>query len=381
MEPTLSILIPSKNRYETLIPVVTALLHHLPSPRLQVVIEDNSTTNDIAALRELLASDSRIVYHHDPAPISIVENSTRAIEHSSGDYLCFIGDDDFVSPYILDAVDQLHESGLQCLMYPAAYYWWQSVVFAKETLFHRPGAFWLPKQRNGKTRVLSSSDELRKVLDSGGAAYMDLPRLYHGIVHRDALVAIKQATGTFLPGSSPDMAFSAALALVLNSYLTIDYPVTVFGASKNSGGGWTAARKHYGRIEDQAHLPKNILSRWDARLPRVWSEQIIYPQTIYEVMTAFGRGDSGVDFDALYASLLINEPHLFPLVWPLVKRHCTKAPKRIPRMLMFCLRKAAGKVRRAVRSRLGLSMPFDLMEFSAVDEAMRFMRDSVRLPR
>lgn len=378
MRPLLSIIIPTKNRYETLVPVVSAIVKHIESPELEIVVEDNSDAQAPRDLVNLLAYDRRIVYYRDERPKSIVDNTVCAIEHSSGEHLTFIGDDDFVSPYILDVTRQLAQSGLDCLIFPPARYWWSSVKFAKETRFHKPKAFWLPRGRSAQVTTLDSKEQLRQLLAMGGTIYNDMPRFYHGIVTRRALDGIKVSTGTYLPGSSPDMAYSVALAIGTNKYLHIDYPVTVFGASKNSGGGWTAERRHFGRIEDQAHLPRGILERWDPKVPRFWSELTIYPQTIHEVLTAYGRSQH-IAYDAFYAALLVNEPYMMRLVLPLLTRYCREDLARVPRVAAQLARKILGRLKRAVQSRSAL-MPYDLLEFETVCEAMDFMRDGLSRP-
>lgn len=368
----LSILIPTKNRYETLVPVVRQILDHLPAADIEIVIEDNSDQGGSAELGALLSSDKRIVYHHDPAPVSMVENTVRALEHSSGDYLCFIGDDDLVSPFIMDAVELMKVEGSRCLIYPPARYWWRSVHFAKETAYQRPGAYWLPTNRTATVTKMNPDREFARVLNRGGVAYLNLPRLYHGIVHRSALEDIKGATGSYLPGSSPDMAFSVALALVLDDYINVDYPVSVFGASRNSGGGMTAANKHHGRIEDQRHMPSNILDNWDDHLPRVWSEQIIYPQTIHEVTAAFGH-PGRVSYAPLYASLLVYEPHIFHHVWPRLADYCRGGMFRAIAVALQVLRKLAGRARVELRKRTGATSAVELHAFEDISDVMTFM--------
>ena len=44
--PLLSIVIPTKNRYECLIPVISAILSHVESSDFELIVHDNSTSND-----------------------------------------------------------------------------------------------------------------------------------------------------------------------------------------------------------------------------------------------------------------------------------------------------------------------------------------------
>lgn len=370
--PLLSLLIPTKNRYETLVPIVREIAGRVGDDRLEIVVCDNSSVRELEGIEQLADADPRISYHNVEGNISIVDNTERGIALCRGEYLCFIGDDDLVSPHIMGVVDWLKRQDGDCLIYPPARYWWSSVRFAKESRYQRPGVFWLPKDRDGGVERLDSATELDAVLARGGVGYMNLPRLYHGIASRRSVERILEKFGRSVPGSSPDMALSIALALTNERYLSIDYPVTVFGASRNSGGGLTAARQHHGRIEDQKHMPRDMIDNWDPRLPRIFSEQIIHPQTIHEVMSRAGRA-SGLSYPTLYGSLLAYEPHIFGHLWPILARRFVERPADLAPIVLKTALKVAGRVRTSIRSRTGAGMPFDLHAFPDVTAAMEFM--------
>ena len=374
MLPLLSILIPTKNRYDTLFEVVKVLSESISDNRLEIVISDDSTVDTPSERQRITELDTRVSYHYHGHDMSIVENVEKGISHCLGKYICFIGDDDIVSPHIMQIVEWLDAQGQDCLIYPPARYWWAGVKFAKESRYQTPGVFWLPTQRTGAVKHLSSITELASVRSRGGVAYLNLPRLYHGIASRRAVDKIVARFGRPVPGSSPDMALCMALAVTNEHYLSIDYPVTVFGASRNSGGGWTAARKHYGRIEDQKFLPRDILDNWDDRLPQIWSEQIIYPQTMHEVMSRLGQ-ESGVSFPMLFGSLIAYEPHIFRHLWPILVKYARQKPSHVPLVLFNTVLKLAGRARMSFKRRTGWGMPVDLHNFPDVAAAMRFMKD------
>lgn len=368
--PLLSILIPTKNRYRTLIPVVTEILTRIADPQLEIVICDNSDPRSLE-VDALVASDRRIRYLHSPEAISIVENTERGLAACNGEYLCFIGDDDLVSPHIMTIVRWLKGVGEDCLIYPPARYWWSDVVFAKESQFEHPGAFWLPRVGDTGVRRLSSKAELARVYKRGGVAYMDLPRLYHGIASRSAIERITQRFGRSVPGSSPDMALCIALAMTNESYISIGFPVSIFGASQNSGGGWTAAKKHHGRIADQKHLPGDILDNWNPKLPTIWTEQIIYPQTIHEVAKR-GSVEAPISYPTLYGSLLAYEPHIASELWPLIARHVARHPTDLPKIAVKTALKLAGRARVVLRNRTGFDAPYELRNFATVSDVMAY---------
>ena len=283
----LSVLIPTKNRYSTLFEVITLFVKYINEKNIEFIIQDNSDENREALFFFNERSDIRIKYFHTSDKLSIVDNTIKSIENSSGEFLIFIGDDDFISPKIMRFVNEMKEKNMDCLIYNPAYYWWGSLNFANKNHYFQPNAFWNPHNQNEIFEEKNANAELYAFLDSGAAFFSSLPKLYHGILRKNVLNKIKEITGTFLPGSSPDLAFSIAISLSINKYYYVNYPISVFGASNNSGGGWTVSKKHYGKIEDQAHLPKKCLENWSDKIPRIWSEKTIYAQTTIEVLKEF----------------------------------------------------------------------------------------------
>lgn len=369
----LSIVIPTKDRYETLIPVVNALLQTIQDDRVELVLQDNSAQpQEWATLSAALGHDPRVTYAHVGGALSIVANTVAAIQNSSGKFLIFIGDDDLVSPYVMHFVDWMEAHDCEAITYNAARYWWSTVKFDRETVYHRPGAFWLMQPFDATARRVDAASELRRILSIGGVNYGELPRFYHGIVSRAALERVRERAGTYVPGASPDMAFSAALALVMRDYLWVDYPISVFGAARNSGGGMTAAGRHYGKLEEQRHLPRETVEHWDPLLPRVWSELTIYPQTLREVGEKF-KEDLTIDYDVFYASALVTEPHIWPHVKGCVRRYYRAHPARLLKLAVLLLKKTAGRAKRAIRaSRRGM-MNCELHHFDQIGDAARFL--------
>ena len=317
----LSIIIPTKNRYECLIPVVSALLKHIKSEDIELVIQDNSDDNQEGLLFFENLGDQRVKYFYHQESLSIQENTIFAIDNTRGKYLIFVGDDDLVSPYIFDIVTFIDKKNIECLVFNAAYYWWNTVDFEKENHFHRKNALWLPIHQSLEFVERNTQDELEIMLQSGAGIFLRLPKFYHGIVRRDILDQIKVKTGTYLPGSSPDIAFSTALLLVLDKYYFVNFPLSVFGASKNSGGGMTARKQHYGKIEDQKFLPKNIVENWNPLIPRIWSEKTIYAQTVTEVLKIF-KSNLQFNYITFYGTMLAYEPYLVKFLIPSVRLYC-----------------------------------------------------------
>jgi hypothetical protein len=369
--PLLSILIPTKDRYETLIPMLTTTTRFVTDADVEFVVCDSSAEPE-PSIAALVSRDRRIRYLRTTDAGSIVENVERGLAACAGKYVCFIGDDDFVAPQIASFARWMDRNEEDCMIYPPARHWWGNVVFKRPARYQQPGAFWLPDARGGKVERKLSREEMQRVLAGGGVAYLDLPRLYHGIASKRAIEQIREKYGCYVPGPSPDMALCAALASVIDSYSSVEFPVTVFGASRASGGGRTAAGRHHGRIEDQAHLPKDILKRWNPDLPRIWSEQVIYPQTLHEV--AYREGSTAaLSLSTLYASLIVYEPHILRHLAPNLWRYVRARPLAAAGLIKNILLKAAGRMRVWFRSHTGAGLPFELYILADGHEVMTLL--------
>jgi glycosyltransferase involved in cell wall biosynthesis len=340
-EIKLSIIIPTKNRYECLIPVLKALLKFIPSDDFEIIVQDNTTNN--ALMEEFLieTDDSRIKYFYKRESISITENTADAVANSTGKYITFIGDDDLVSPYIINITRLMEERNICCLIYKPAYYWWNTVEFANPSEFNQKCALWMINNISIETKEMDAKKELQFVLNSGAVSYFNLPRLYHGIVKRDILEKIKDITGTYLPGGCPDISFAVSLALVVDNYHYMHYPVTIFGASKNSGAGLGASNAHFKKLEEADFVSPSTIANWDNRVPLVWSAHTWYLNSTLEVLKAF-YSNLTVNFFAFYGSMMAYERNLNEYYAPVIQRYCKLNKFNYLKIFVVCLKKKIG---------------------------------------
>lgn len=345
----ISILIPTKNRYTTLIPVINSIIANTSFENFEIVVQDNSDENDDFLDFFEKNPNDKIKYFYKKESIPISDNTELAISNSSGEYLVFIGDDDFISPAIFDITQTLKEKDISCLMFECGYYWWDTVLFSKENHYNRPQNLWIPNNPSMDLIKMSCQVELQKTLEKGAISYYSLPRFYHGIVRKSLLDKIKEKTGKALIGSCPDISFAVSLSLVTDKYYYMNYPVTIFGASKNSGGGWTARKSHFGKLEDMKFLRHETVKNWDTDIPRIWSQRTIYPQTTKEVLSAFDKNND-INYIPLYTAMLIYETYLFKYIYPKVISYCNKSPKRYVYFFTSLFKKVGGNLIKRLRT-------------------------------
>lgn len=304
MSYLLSIIIPSKDRYSTLFPVVEFLCD-IDKVNLEVVIQDNSLNNEEAVKFFSDLDKDNVKYYYSNKDLSVIDNSDLAVTNASGKYICFIGDDDGVMPYIIDVVKWMDDNKIDALRGVKPFYTWPGLKSAFLTL-DTSGVLKYPKFKNSSFHV-DTQKSLKQVLEMGGTDLLMLPCLYHGIVLRQTLNQIYEKTGSYFPGPSPDMANAVALSLYAKKYYYLNIPVVVSGKCIASTGGQGILHKHISKIEDVKHLPKDTKNNWPEVIPKYWTGPTIWSASVISALEKCGHVDKikKMNFSYLYAKLYI----------------------------------------------------------------------------
>lgn len=313
----LSIVIPTKNRYEQLFIVVRAILKNIERQDYEIVINDNSDDNHQALSFVEVINDKRISYYYTTEKLSQSGNSNDALSKAKGNFVLFIGDDDIVSPYIMDAVDLMESQSIACLSYSIGVYYWANITVLVQSNIAKPGLLLLHQPLSCKPYIRYSSVELDRVLSSGGGSIRQMPRVYHGLIHRSVLDKMKEVNGTYAVGSCPDMNLAVTLTQLIESYYFIDYPLSLSGVSSNSAAGLDARKSHCASLEqmiDNGMLPVSVLEQWNPLLPKVWTIPTIYPQALYEALKKFNTAKH-INYTQMYASFFRNEQWAREIGW------------------------------------------------------------------
>jgi hypothetical protein len=254
---------------------------------------------------------NRITYSHTQDKLTVAENTDRSICLANGEYITVIGDDDFVNPNILKIVNKVKESAIKVLNYTPANYYWPSVEFNKHVRFNFPSSLQIPTNSSiTRLKKFDSHTELQKVFDCGCVSMLDLPKVYHGLVHRDVLIDVKNKFGQIVCGSSPDMALAVAVSTTIDEYFHMNYPLTITGVSKSSAAGMGAALKHNNTLDKVPWLRDDILDVWNPKLPKFWQGYTIWCQSVYEVLSVIGDDHKKINYKALYSKSYIMRDHI-----------------------------------------------------------------------
>ena len=311
----LSIVVPTKNRYPYLFKLME-VIESFHSSDIELVIQDNNEDNSpILDYFKTYGKKDYVVYDWHKESLPIYLNSDYAVRNSSGEYVCYIGDDDGVSKYIIDCCKWMQENKIEAVYPRGYYYYWPDAHISER---YKGSIKW--SELDTKMVVRDSRQELNKLLSDGITTDGILPRLYHGIVRRNALDCIWEKCGSYFPGASPDIANGVALSFVVGKFATIQFPICYSGASKHLGGG-AVAMKHHGTTDFKSlpFLPLNIEDNWYNRIPKVWTAPTIYCESAIESIRNMGHEDliDEIDFEKLYVYFVAHFNYFKSLAYSL----------------------------------------------------------------
>lgn len=305
----LSVIVPTKNRYCYLLPLID-LFASFKEPEVELVVQDNSDDNSeiLRYLTEKKIPNVKYCYCADR--LSQTDNSELAVQNASGKYVSYVGDDDFFSIRLLDYVREMDKRGIESAVFSCALYSWPGTQYKAHKFPNL--VIWSFRKRN---EFVDIHREWNKLLSNGAAFIGKLPQVYHGVVLKQTLLEAKDKTGSFFPGASPDIANAAALAAVCKTHLYCDVPFITSGKSPKSAAGLGVAHNHVGELGKIAQLPDNVADIWHSAIPRVWTVETIYAQSVYQTMSALGLNfDEAININRMYGYFLVFHPNYYSLL-------------------------------------------------------------------
>lgn len=309
LKPLLSILIATKNRIPYCIQVIETILK-FPDQDFELVVQDNSDSLELFDYVKGI-TDSRFVYNYSAPPFSSIDNFNKVISLSKGQYSCLIGDDDGINSDIFKIVRCASANNIDSIV-PSlkAIYWWPDATKNIKGKENYNGLLSIG-HLSSNIEFLSTDGEVEKLMKSGGQDYMNLnlPKLYHSVVKTKYLHSIKEKTGSFVGGLSPDIYISVALASFIKKIVRIDYPIVIPGICIASTSADSATKTNISKLEDAPHFRDRGEYFWAKQVPKFYSGVNIWADSSIASLT---------DMDQLK---LVNKFSIIDLVIVLLNRH------------------------------------------------------------
>jgi len=238
--PIISVVIPTRERAETLFHTLTTALSQ-QSQDYEVVISDNYSNDDTGEIVSQF-DDKRIRYFKTEKRLSMCDNYEFALSKCRGEYVVIIGDDDAVMPGRLDDLIVLLKGLAEPIihMWPLHIYDWPVEKKSAKIAYLAPVI---------TSSRLNLKEKACFVIAAGGWKYYELPSPYHSAIPIKILNEIREHTGRVFHSTQPDVFTAMAIPAFADFAINVGWTVTLNGRSSRSNGLGFVKRKARVNIE------------------------------------------------------------------------------------------------------------------------------------
>lgn len=263
-KPVFSLIIPTYNRADFLPLAIKSVLRQTFNDFELIVSNGGSTDNTAEVVAKL--GDKRVRYFESKERLSIGDNYQNGLNHATGEYITFLGDDDAFAPTMLERVKRVIDERRAKL-----------VVFRVSLYYHHDDVeLHSQKKVLSNTLVLSRNTgeitkfEKREAIENLFLHYQltekgqvnpkfIVPYLANAVYHHEIFSNLSRKREKLFATTPADMYLAAAVFFATDFYYCLDEPLHVWS---NWGGNSTASphrrgnklREHYEKLLDGATL-------------------------------------------------------------------------------------------------------------------------------
>jgi hypothetical protein len=228
-----TVIIPTRERPDTLLWALKTCVSQ-DYENLEIIVSDNFSQDNT---REVVESyhDSRIKYINPGKRLGMSTHWEFALEHVTGEYVNFIGDDDGMMPRaftrINEIINEFQCEGLGWDMTSFVYHWPNLNEKRLRDLLRI-------RLSNNQLKYLDRSDidKLLQDVKSSLTTYRDLPYIYSGTFSINKIREIISTSGRFFNSMTPDIYSGIVFGLELDTCVMSDTPYSIGGTSSHSNG-------------------------------------------------------------------------------------------------------------------------------------------------
>jgi glycosyltransferase involved in cell wall biosynthesis len=297
-QPFISVIIPTRERADTLKCAIASALDQ-ETDAFEVIVSDNCSQDNTKEVSQSF-SDRRLKYFNTGRRISMCDNWDFALDHATGRYVVFIGDDDAVLPGALDRFQALIEAN-SCPVYtwPKGVYDWP-ITGRKATVDVFP--------RASAPFELDLKRLARRSVRQGFWGYSRLPSVYHSAVAKHILDEIRESTGRVFHSTQPDLFTGFALPAFSSTATNLGFSVTVNGRSAKSNAAVATDEKGIENIQ------RFIKEYGDYQIhptlfPGVSKHANLFPDSLLVAMYLFPQlyGDMKFNYEGMWTLFCLNK--------------------------------------------------------------------------
>ena len=258
----MTVLIPTCERADVLQYSLATCLNQPDAGPVRFLVSDNcSRDHTQSVVDDAMKRDSRVESIRTSERLGMAEHWEWALKHVSDGWVCIIGDDDGLMPNALPTLRQAitRHPTLDAINWPHSCYIYPDD--RKPAVSGLLALTWLEHEE-----IRSGKKWISRVADFRSAFYVDLPIVYHGLLHTRLLEKITSSVGRQIGTRIPDVFLSVAAAGLIGDYLWLAYSQSINGSSRHStyasvvGVNDSKAAHHFEndtQIEAGVGIPRN----------------------------------------------------------------------------------------------------------------------------
>lgn len=227
-----SIVIPSRNRPHLVRYALRSVLDQ-SFDDFEIIVSENNPTEEIKGIVEKIG-DKRIRYFCTKRVMSMPDSWEFGLNHSRGDYVTILGDDDAFLPHTLERIEKIisgRDPQLVSWVFASYYHesWWNE---KERNTGHIPLVSGRIYEKEGR-RTLKELYELKETVK---IPRYQLPFFLNAFCRRDLIEKIKNKFGKLFGEYAPDQSALPKCLSCAPTYLFIDQCLSIGGVAKESIG-------------------------------------------------------------------------------------------------------------------------------------------------
>lgn len=261
-KPFFSIIIPTRNRVDTLKYSIKSILNQ-EFEDYEIIICNNNSIDDTEEIVKNFANE-KIIYMKSDIDLSMTDNFELAYSKATGQYVTYIADND---GFIDGSLSFLYKL-LKLNNYPNIIRWEKNHYIWP--CFDSINKNTLRIKLNKRIQIYHSKDIVKEIIEKK-RDYTSLPMIYTSFIKKDLIDSFRSKTGKLFHSVSPDLSTGFSFTMVERNYLSLSYGITCLGNSSKSNGHNCLRKKDNDISKDFRNLMNTSKIKFHPNIPLVKS--------------------------------------------------------------------------------------------------------------